>query len=231
MSDELALILNQQLAGEMAQPKFTELMQLISSYEVQSSNVRVTNDAEYQMCVDSLIAVADVEKSLENMRKAIVSYPNVFVKTVNATFKGLKERCGKTRGRLSYPSQKYKTDEDAKAMAAAAAQPVQAELPIEVTDGEATVQQEAPTAPMQSVKGVDGKGSVSYRKGPPVIEIVNAAKLVRAALNAKNKISADVIQIDLKVLRGLVDSGVYTLKQWEKYGVKVTETEQQVVRS
>ena len=96
MSD-LPVLLNQELAAQTSTPQFLELMQKISAYDVQSSNVRVTNDQEYQMCVDSLIAVVEVGKALEKMRKGIVAYPNTFTKTVNDMFRGLQGRAASTR--------------------------------------------------------------------------------------------------------------------------------------
>ena len=111
--DQLALVLNQELAARTAQPAFTDLMQRISAYEVQSANVRVTTDEEYQMAADSLVAVADVDKSLEGMRKEIVAYPNTFTKSVNDLFKSLKVRTKRTRDRLQHHATGYKAKKDA----------------------------------------------------------------------------------------------------------------------
>ena len=74
-----------------------EMMQKISAYEVQSANVKVTNDAEYQMAADSLVAVADVGKSLENMRVRIVAYPNTFVKRKRYIFLFRRHNTGPNR--------------------------------------------------------------------------------------------------------------------------------------
>jgi len=233
MSDQLTVVLNQELAVKMSEPQFTALMQNISAYEVQSTNVRVTNDVEYQLGADSLVAIAEVAKSLEHMRKGIVAYPNTFVKTVNDMFRGLKDRCVKTRQRIEYHVVSYKQKKDAafaqqQAAEAAAAQE-QMQLPLDADTDEAPP--EPPQPPLQSTKASNGRGSVSYRKGKPTVEVLNPAKLVRASLSEKNKVPTDVISIDAAALRRAVDAGIYTVKQWEKYGVKVTETQETVVRT
>lgn len=236
-NEQLTLVLNQQLAAEMGQPKFMELMQKISAYEVQSANVRVTNDAEYQMATDSLVAVAEVGKDLEGIRKGIVAYPNTFTKTVNDTFKGLKERCARSREKLEYQARKYKEKKDAEfakqQAETAAAAPQAPEQNVADADGE-QVQTELPlppAAPLQSTKASDGKGSVSYREGKPKVEIENAVKLVRAAINAKNKIPMDIVQIDQAALRRAVEGDLMTVKQWAKYGVKIVKSQEMVVRT
>jgi len=233
--DNLAIVLNQELAAQMATPQFTELMQKISAYEVQSTNVQVTNDAEYQMAADSLVAVAEASKSLETMRVTIVAYPNTFVKAVNATFKTLKLKCENIRGRLEHHAKKYKTRKDAefaKQQAELAAAQLQQPAPVvDVDSGAPPVDPTLPTPPMQSTKATNGKGSVSYRAGRANIEVINAAKLVRASLDSRNKVASDVISIDMKALRVNVESGEIKTKQWEKYGVKVTASEEMVVRT
>jgi hypothetical protein len=234
-NDQLTLALNQELAAEMGQPAFLEMMQKISAYEVQSSNIRVTSDEEYQMATDSLIAVAEVTKGLEKMRTGIVAYPNTFTKTVNATFKTLKDRCLRTRERLEYHARKFKEKKDAEfakqqeQIAAAApeasnvidsdASPEQTQLPL------------PPTPPMKSTKATDGGGSVSYREGRPKVTVENPVKLIRAAINVKNKVPTDIIQIDAAALRKVVESGLFTPKQWAKYGVVVEKQEEMVVRT
>ena len=230
--DQLALMLNQELATRMNDPSFTELMQRISAYEVQSANVRVTTDEEYQMAADSLVAVAEVDKSLEGMRTAIVAYPNTFTKAVNTLFKSLKERTKKTRDRLQHHAAGYKQKKDAEyAKQQAEAEAAAAVEAPAVTDVDA--EQPAPeplTPPLQSTKATNG-GSVSYRKGPPKIEVINPAKLIRAATDSRNKVPVDVIAIDAAALRKAVGEGLLKPKQWEKYGVKVIEQEEMVVRT
>ena len=228
--DQLALVLNQQLAARMQQPDFTELMQAVSQYEVQSANVRVATDDEYQMASDSLVAVVDVAKKLENMRKEVVAYPNTFTKTVNTTFKTLKDRCDKTRQRLEYHARAYKAKKDAEFAQQQAAQAAAVEQPVIDPDSEEQPAPEPPTPPLQSTKATDG-GSVSYRKGRPEIEVINGAKLVRASLDTRNKVPADVVQIDMAAVRRAVESDLMKPKQWEKYGVKVTQKEEMVVRT
>ena len=234
-NDQLTLVLNQELAAEMGQPAFLEMMQRISAYEVQSSNIRVTNNEEYQMATDSLIAVAEVAKGLETMRTGIVAYPNTFTKTVNATFKTLKDRCLRTRERLEYHARKFKDKKDAEfakqQVEAAAAAPE----PSNVIDSDAAPEQTQlplpPAPPMQSTKATDGDGSVSYRESPPQITVENAVKLIRAAINVKNKVPTDVISIDAAALRKAVNEGLYTPKQWAKYGVVIEKKEEMVVRT
>jgi hypothetical protein len=185
-----------------------------------------------------------VSKQLENMRKEIVAYPNTFTSTVNATFKGLKDRCQKARERLEYHASKYKEKKDAEyaqqqAEAAAAAEAGQTTNltsfymhPAEVLNADegGVVPHDPPTPPLQSTKATEG-GSVSYRRGRPQIEVTDAAKLIRTAMNTRSKVPMNIVQIDAAALRRAVDEGIYTLKQWAKYGVKVTETETMVVRS
>ena len=60
---------------------------------------------------------------------------------------------------------------------------------------------------------------------------MNPAKLIRAATDSRNKVPTDVIAIDAAALRRSVESGSLKPKQWEKYGVKVTEQEGMVVRT
>jgi hypothetical protein len=230
--DQLALVLNQQLAARMSQPDFMELMQSVSQYEVQSANVRVATDQEYQMAADSLVAVAVVHKALEDMRKDVVAYPNTFTKTVNATFKTLKERCEKTRQRLEYHAGAYKAKKDAEfAKQQAEADAAALQAPAPVTDADSEVKPpEPPAPPLQSTKATNG-GSVSFRQGKPKIEVINSVKLIRAALSIKNKVPAGIIQIDAAALRKAVDEGLYKPKQWEKYGVKITQQEEMVVRT
>ena len=229
--DQLALMLNQELATRMNDPSFTELLQRISAYEVQSANVRVTTDEEYQMAADSLVAVAEVDKSLEGMRTAIVAYPNTFTKAVNTLFKSLKERTKKTRDRLQHHAAGYKQKKDAEyAKQQAEAEAAAVEAPA-VTDVDAEQPApEPPTPPLQSTKATNG-GSVSYRKGPPKIEVVNPAKLIKAATDSRNKVPVNVIAIDAAALRKAVGEGLLKHKQWEKYGVMVTEQEEMVVRT
>lgn len=240
--DKLTVVLNTELAHQMAEPDFMELMQTLSAYEVQSANVKVTNDAEYQMCVDSQVAIDRVAKALETKRKAIVAYPNTFTTTVNATFRSLKSRSKKVKEKLAYHSKKYKDKKDAEyakqqAELAAVQQQEAEEVQPEVIqfdeDGSQVapeVPNQAPTPPLQTTKTSDGQGSVSYRKGPPNVEVVNVAKLVRAAISDKNKVPGAIVTVDMKELRSAVNAGIYTVKQWAKYGVKVTETQQQVIR-
>jgi hypothetical protein len=236
MSNDLQLVLNQQLAARMGQTDFSELMQKISTYEVQSANVRVTTDEEYQLATDSLVAVADVAKALENMRKEIVAYPNTFTKTVNDTFRNLKQRCEKSRQRLEYHAKAWKAKKDAEyarqqAEAAQAAMDQAQEGEVVDADAEQVQMPEPPQPPLQSTKATNGKGSVSYRKGRPEIEIINAAKLVRASVDTRNKVPSDVISIDMAAVRKAVEAETMTHKQWEKYGVKVTQKEEMVVRT
>jgi len=236
--DQLTLVLNQQLAVEMSQPQFMDMMQKISAYEVQSASVRVGSDPEYQMATDSLVAVAEVSKGLEAMRVRIVAYPNTFVKTVNATFKGLKERCLRTRERLEYHAVKYKDKKDAEFAkqqaeieAARQASP-EANVAEADVDGpvQMTLPEAAPTPPMQSTQASEG-GSVSYRQGRPKVTVENAVKLIRAALSDKNKVPTDIISIDAAALRKAVESGVMTTKKWASYGVVVEEVKEMVVRT
>jgi hypothetical protein len=237
--DQLTIVLNQQLAVELSQPQFMDMMQKISAYEVQSANVKVTSAEEYQMAADSLVAVAEVGKGLEGMRVRIVAYPNTFVKTVNATFKGLKERCLRTRERLEYHAIKFKD----KADAAFAKQQAEIEAAREVTpeanvaevdvDGpvQMTLPEQAPEAPLQSTKASEGAGSVSYRTGRPKVTVENGVKLIRAALSDKNKVPMDVVSIDAGALRKAVEAGVMTTKKWASYGVVIEETKDMVVRT
>ena len=230
--DNLALILNKELAVQMSTPHFTELMQKISTYEVQSSNISVVNDAEYQMATDSLVAVAEVGKSLEQMRKEIVSYPNTFVKTVNATFKTLKDKCERARERISHHALKYKAKKDAEfakqQAELAAAQQAQVQ---DIDSGEAPPQPPMQAPPLQSTKATNGKGSVSFRQGRVQFEVINAAKLVRASIDERNRVPSDVISIDAGALRRAIEADLMKDKQWEKYGVKVTRPEEMVVRT
>lgn len=230
--DQMAVMLNQQLAVQLNTPRFTELMQLISTYEVQSSNVRVEDAAQYQQATDSLVAVQKVTKELEGMRKEIVAYPNTFTSTVNATFKGLKERCQRARERLEYHAGNWKRKEDARIAQQqaeqAAAQQAEVAQPVEVGD-EGAVKPPEPPMPSPTTQATNGQGSVSYRKGKPSVEVVNPAKLIRAAINERNKIPITVINIVMGEVRKAVDEGLYTPKQWEKYGVKVTKGEDQMV--
>ena len=237
--DQLTLVLNQQLAAEMSQPQFMDMMQKISAYEVQSASVKVNSDTEYQMATDSLIAVAEVGKELEAMRVRIVAYPNTFVKTVNATFKGLKERCLRTRERLEYHAIKYKDKKDAEfakqqaEIEAARVETPEANVADADTEGpvQTTLPEAAPTPPMQSTQASEGAGSVSYRQGRPKVTVENAVKLIRAALSEKNKVPTDVISIDAAALRKAVEAGLMTTKKWASYGVVVEETKDMVVRT
>ena len=229
--DQLALVLNQELAAQVNSPQFTELLQTISTYEVQSANIRVTNDQEYQMACDSLVALAVASKQVKAMKTGILAYPKLFAESVKGAFGGVETRCVNIRGKFENHTKPYKMKKDAeyaKQQAEAAAAVVEAPAVTDVDSEEKPP--ESPTPPLQSTKATIG-GSVSYRKGPPKIEVINPAKLIRAATDHRNKVPVDVIAIDAAALRKAVGEGLLKPKQWEKYGVTVTEQEEMVVRT
>jgi len=228
--DQLALVLNQQLAARMGEPDFMGLVKAVSQYEVQSSNIRVTTDTEYQMACDSLVAVASNTKALKSILNEIIAYPKLYQKLAKDAFKTLIDRNDKTRGKLEYHAKPYKAMKDveyAKQQAEAAAV---VEAQVVDADVEQPPPEAAPQPPMQSTKATNG-GSVSFRAGRPDIEVINSAKLVRASISAKNKVPTDVISIDMAAVRRAVEADIMKPRQWEKYGVKVTPKEEMVLRT
>jgi len=238
VNDE-AIALAKETAALSVRPEFLNLVEKVSVFETGVKEVKVTDDASEKQAVTSLGMVKTTHKDLEKMRKGIVAFPNKWVKTVNGMFKGLRLSLEKVESKLNAEVMKYRDIKRREIeRAAAEAAKIAAETPIPVKGLEVMDEENLPVTPvppevpvMESVtKGENG--AASFEKETITVEIIDQAKLVKAALDKRVvKIPFDLIEIKEGVLKRLVKKEDLTEKKWKQYGVKVTYGKQLITRT
>jgi len=238
VNDE-AIALAKETAALSVRPEFLNLVEKVSVFETGVKEVKVTDDASEKQAVTSLGMVKTTHKDLEKMRKGIVAFPNKWVKTVNGMFKGLRLSLEKVESKLNAEVMKYRDIKRREIeRAAAEAAKIAAETPVPVKGLEIMDEENLPITPvppevpvMESVtKGENG--AASFEKETITVEIIDQAKLVKAALDKRVvKIPFDLIEIKEGVLKRLVKKEDLTEKKWKQYGVKVTYGKQLITRT
>lgn len=63
------------------------------------------------------------------------------------------------------------------------------------------------------------------------MEVVDPIKLVKAAIDGRNNVPFDVLQINEAKLRQIAVGDTYKPRQWAKYGVRVHEVDEVATRT
>ena len=223
-----------QVAQEMAKistrSDFLEMIQRLSGYEVQVANVKVETDADEQMAVEALVAVKSLGKDFEGLRKGLVNFPNKLVKTINNTFRGLKDTVGKVEGKLTREIQGHRRKrEEEEERLRKVAEEAAARQEIPVSNAETGVP-DPPIVPKPSVTKSES-GSFHERE-ETVVEVVDEVKLMKACLdNRVKKVPLAIMTIEMGVLKAAVKRGELKPGEWKKYGVRVEKVKKAVVRT
>ena len=201
--------------------EFAQVLSEVAQLRQFVPSVRVQDDGSHALANEVMVRVKKAAKRLEEMRQQAKAPFLQFGKSVDNVFRPLENTCKEMVGMLDgqmlpYAIQKRNAEEEARREAAIAAQ--------QVTDGPVSPQ---PKIAVAAVESDSGKTSLVTRKRFTVVDVY---KLAKAAMDSRTKVEMGVIQVNERRVQELVDAGIYSEKEWAKYGVKVfEETKQRTV--
>lgn len=233
------LMLGQQLHLEVTGN--APLMQMLDNAALiaqQAKNITINSDEDEVKAGDSLKVLRDLDKQIKAECTKIINPRDKFVKSVKGFFKGytdeLKSADGHIKGIIAAYRQ-WKLEELRKQREKEAAEAAQkAQEPAEVEPGAevAPVEIDPPPPPKLDTTSTPGGATVYERELPPKIEVVNFEKLVRAALDGRNKnVTLDVLIPNHERLKELQESLKLTKKQWARMGLEIVKKTTTVVRT
>lgn len=229
--DPIQVQVSKELVRVQSRPSFLALMHRLSEFEVSTTNVRVTNDAEEVAAVELIGEIRRTLKEAKDERLSITMFPRKFNEAVNAMFRVVEDMGKRQIDRTDKPVRKYRDWKEAEARKAAEEAAKRA--------AEATISPECEgIEPPCLPKGEElpkyepitrANGQKAYDREYWVVEVVDPVKLMRAALNKRSsKVPMAIVGIDDRELRKAVESGELKPKEWMKYGVKAVKEKKTV---
>lgn len=219
-------VMIQQSSKDIATSReFGLIVQEIAMLEQQVPSIKVKDDAGEVAASEARARVKTCSKQLEEYRKTAKAPYLKINKVIDSMFKPLKEACERMTETLDTQIAPYKS---AKIAAAEAAQKQAMEEAL--TAKEAGVDVSTP-AEVKPVTVTDTDSGKTYLRKVKKVEIVDPIKLVKAAMDNRNKVPFDVIQFNESKLRQVAVGDTYKPKQWAKYGVRVYEVDEVATRT
>ena len=227
--DPQAAQMGMELAKVQQRPSFLQLVQQISEFEVPSTNVIIESDDDEKRAIELVGQIRDTKKRLNDERLAITTFPRKFVEAVNAMFKGITQMADKQVDRTDKKVRAWRTKKEEEARKAAEeAAKAAAEASILPEGGDVPELPAAPEAPRAYDPVVRADGVKAFDREEWKIEVVDPVKLIRAAMNARNKVPMAVIKVDEAALKVAVKEGEIKLSFWLKYGVSAAKEKKTV---
>ncbi len=202
---------------------FLNAINELSYLEQTIPTIKVVDGASQALASETRMSVRNVEKALENMRKLAGAPYRTMQKTINNLFKPLVEACGRMREILDGQLLEYKAQEEARIEAE---QKAAMEKEIEAKEAGAEIVAEV----QQFENVVETDSATTYTTSRKKVEVVDKVKLIKAALDGRNQIPVDVIEVNEAKLRQVATGRMYKPKQWAKYGVRVWKEDSVVQR-
>lgn len=231
---EYPLEVTQKLAVEvMAKPNYITLITKTAELFGRASQCVVTTDEEEVTASDLMVEIRAVEKDVEALRKDAVRMPNMYVKSINDTFRSVKDNLGKAVNLAAGPIQKYREDKRQKAEEEYQEKLKAAQEADQLVGGGGNGAVESlkipePEPPVVENVTKSEKGSV-YEKEIVEVEVTDFEKLVKAVVS-KAKGNAHVtmgcLKANLDELKRIV-----TTEKKKIPGVKKVVRKQLVTRS
>lgn len=191
-------LIQSQLAVDMRKPEFMTLIQKVSAYSLQASNVKVTTDGEELFANDALLALRGTQTEISTLRKEFVAFPNQYVKAINGTFKGLTDTLEKSVEHVATSIQSWRRTKEDVAETARVKAEVEAEvLAPEVESGavEALMTKPEVSEVPNVVESEDGK---VYERTTQKVVVLDKMKVIKAILSkAKNNVAFTVGLVDI----------------------------------
>lgn len=179
--------------------------------------IKVKDDAGRALAAETRARVHDLRKSLEAMRKTAKGPYLEMGRVVDNIFKPCLEDCKALADQIDGEYIPYVREQE---LIFAETQRKAMKAQIEAQNIEET---EAKAEMMQPQKVIDTDSGKTFLRDDVEVEVVNEVKLIKSALDGRNTIPKDVIQINESKLRQLCRGNMYSERKWLKYGVKVTK--------
>lgn len=191
-------LIQTQLAVDMRKPEFMTLVQKISSYSIQASQVKITTDGEELFANDALLTLRDTQKEIETLRKQFIAFPNQYVTAINGTFKGMTKTLEKSVEHVTAAVQGWRRAKEDKAEKAHAIAAVDAEtLAPEVTSGAVETLMTQPKVP-EVPNVVESEAGKVYERTTPKVIVMDKMKVIKAIISkAKANVAFTVGLIDI----------------------------------
>jgi hypothetical protein len=192
----------------------------LARFQTVVPKMRVEDAGTKALASETLVQLMKTEKKFEEMRKSAKGPYFEMGKTIDNLFKPLVETCERMRnelaGRMLEYGQKEREEYEKRQKEA-----MKAEI---VAQGVGEEQPPVQVLPPESVVKTDS-GKTFVRKRLK-FEVVDGARLIKAALDRRNQIPAAVATVNEAKLRECVNGKLYSIKSWAKYGVRVYEVEE-----
>ena len=197
---------------------FMDAVVELSRLEQFVPTVRVRDDASKAIAAETRAQVKTLEKNLDSMRKSAGAPYLTMTKTVNNLFKPFLASCKKMSEHIDGEYLPYETEQQ---LVFEETQKAAMKAQIEAQNiGETAVVAEM----MQPAGVTDTDSGKTFIRDDIKVTIVNLIKLIKTALDGRNQIPIDIIQINEAKLKQLCRGNMYSVKKWAKYGVKVEKT-------
>lgn len=199
--------------------EFTELVMEVARLGQFVPSVRVQDEESNTLANEVLVRVKKAKKRLEEMRKVTKAPFMAFGQSVDNVFRPLADKCGAMITQLDeqmvpYAREAMRRVEEARLAGQLAAQELAGDGPVSPLPGI--------LPPV--VKSDSGTTRIVKRWA---FEVVDVVKVIKAAMDSRTKVTMDVVMVNEVRLRELVESGGWSVGQWEKWGVKVWREDRQ----
>ena len=200
-----------------ASQMFMDAVVEVSQLEQYVPTVRVTDEASQALCAETRARIKDSQKQLDAMRATAKAPYRKMGEAIDNLFRPFLDACKKMVEKLDKQYVPYVAKQIAeaeKAQKEAMQQQIEAK---NVADTEAKAAMMTPSTTVET-----DSGQTSVRK-LSTFKIVDKLKLIKAAVDGRNKLPLDVVVVNEALVRQLVNGKQFTAAQWKKWGVEVEE--------
>jgi len=190
----------------------------VSQLEQFVPTVRVSDPASKLLCAETMARVKKARDNLDAMRKTAGAPYRKMNEAVNNLFRPFLDACKKMVDKLDKQYIPYVSKEIAEAEQAQKEAMQKAIEARNVEDTEAKAEMMTPSTTVNT-----DSGQTIVRKGL-TFTIVDKLKLIKAAIDGRNKLPLDVVVANEALVRQLVNGKQFSKEKWKKWGVKVEES-------
>ena len=179
--------------------------------------IKVKDEASRAVAAETRAKIQTLKKTFEEMRRSAKGPYLEMGRVVDNIFKPFLEDCKSLNDRIDGEYIPYVREQE---LVFAEQQKEAMRKQIEAKNAEETIVKAAMMQPGGVIETDSGK---TFTRGDVEVEVVNEIKLIKAALDGRNTIPRDVVQINEAKLRQLCRGSMYSEKKWLKYGVRVVK--------
>lgn len=223
--DKLEIMVRETATEIAGGQEFMTIVAALAQLEQFVPTVKVQDDASKAIASECRARVKTCEKELEAMRKMAGAPYRKMTDTINNLFKPLKAMCAKMVGQLDKEISPY-VRKQVEAAEKAQREAYEEALKAQEVDGD-----ESLPAPVKVETTTKTDGGSTFLRRVKKVEVVDVVKLIRAALDNRNKVPFEVVQINEARLKQVAVGDTLKPKQWAKYGVRVYEEDQVTTRT